>query len=66
MVNLFLFVKNLIILCGYFKGIDYRICEYFIMKEISIGDYVLIGGELVVVVIVDVVVCIIFGVIFDE
>ena len=58
--------KNLIILCGHFKGIDYRIREHFITKEISIGDYVLTGGELAAAVIADAVVRIIPGVISDE
>lgn len=56
MVNSLFLFGNFIILCGYFKGIDYCIWEYLIIKEISIGDYVLIGGELVVVVMVDVIV----------
>ena len=47
MANSLSLAKNLIILCGHFKGIDYRIREHFITKEISIGDYVLTGGELV-------------------
>ena len=46
MANSLSLAKNLIILCGHFKGIDYRIREHFITKEISIGDYVLTGGEL--------------------
>lgn len=58
--------QNLIILCGHFKGIDYRIREHFITKEISIGDYVLTGGELAAAVIVDAIVRIIPGVISDE
>ena len=45
--------KNLIILCGHYKGIDERIREYFVTKEISIGDYVLSGGELAAAVLVD-------------
>ena len=44
MANSLSLAKNLIILCGHFKGIDYRIREHFITKEISIGDYVLTGG----------------------
>ena len=55
--------ENLIILCGHFKGIDYRIREHFITKEISIGDYVLTGGELAAAVISDAIVRIIPGVI---
>ena len=45
MANTLSLAKNLIILCGHFKGIDYRIREHLITKEISIGDYVLTGGE---------------------
>ncbi len=44
MANTLSLTKNLIILCGHFKGIDYRIREHLITKEISIGDYVLTGG----------------------
>ena len=58
--------EDLIILCGHFKGIDYRIREHFITKEISIGDYVLTGGELAAAVISDAIVRIIPGVISDE
>ena len=58
--------KNIIILCGHFKGIDYRIREHFITKEISVGDFVLTGGELAAAVIADAVVRIIPGVISDE
>ena len=47
---------NLIILCGHFKGIDYRIREHLITKEISIGDYVLTGGELAAAVMADAIV----------
>ena len=45
--------KNLILLCGHYKGVDERIREYFVTKEISIGDYVLSGGELPAAVLVD-------------
>ncbi len=58
--------QNLIILCGHFKGIDYRIREHLITKEISIGDYVLTGGELAAAVMADAIVRIIPGVISDE
>lgn len=58
--------NNLIILCGHYKGIDYRIREHLITKEISIGDYVLTGGELAAAVIADAVVRLIPGVIGDE
>lgn len=57
---------NIIILCGHYKGIDYRIREHLITREISIGDYVLTGGELAAAVIVDSVVRIIPGAIGDE
>ena len=46
MANQLSMAGNLIILCGHYKGIDYRIREHFITKEVSIGDYVLTGGEL--------------------
>ena len=58
--------KNIIILCGHFKGIDYRIREHLITKEVSIGDYVLTGGELAAAVMADSLVRIIPGVIGDE
>lgn len=58
--------KNLIILCGHYKGIDERIREHFITKEISIGDYVLSGGELASAVIVDALTRLIPGVLSDE
>ena len=66
MANTLSMTQNLIILCGHFKGIDYRIREHFITKEISIGDYVLTGGELAAAVIADAVVRVIPGVISDE
>ena len=66
MANTLSMSRNLIILCGHFKGIDYRIREHFITKEISIGDYVLTGGELAAAVIADSIVRIIPGVISDE
>lgn len=53
MANTLSLSQNLIILCGHFKGIDYRIREHFITKEISIGDYVLTGGELPAMVLTD-------------
>lgn len=58
--------ENIIILCGHYKGIDQRIREHIITKEISIGDYVLTGGELAAAIIVDSVVRLIPGVISDE
>ncbi len=59
-------LENIIILCGHYKGIDYRIREHLITREISIGDYVLTGGELAACIIVDSVVRIIPGAIGDE
>jgi tRNA (guanine37-N1)-methyltransferase len=57
---------NLIILCGHYKGIDHRVREHLITREISIGDYVLSGGELAAAVITDSVVRLIPGVLSDE
>ncbi len=59
-------LDNIIILCGHYKGIDYRIREHLITREISIGDYVLTGGELPAIVIADAVVRLIPGAIGDE
>lgn len=58
--------KNLMILCGHYKGIDERVREHFITKEISIGDYVLSGGELAAVVFCDAVFRLVPGVLSDE
>jgi tRNA (guanine37-N1)-methyltransferase len=58
--------KNIIILCGHYKGIDQRIRDIFVTREISIGDYVLSGGELPAAVLVDAVVRLIPGVLSDE
>lgn len=66
MANKLSLTKNLIILCGHYKGVDERVREYFITKEISIGDYVLSGGELPAAVICDAVIRLLPGVISDE
>lgn len=58
--------KNLLILCGHYKGIDERIRQTYITKEISIGDYVITGGELAAAIITDAIVRLIPGVIGDE
>ena len=58
--------ENIIILCGHYKGIDQRIRDHLITREISIGDYVLTGGELAAAVMADAIVRIIPGVIGDE
>lgn len=59
-------LKNIIILCGHYKGIDHRIREHLITKEISIGNFVLSGGEIPAAVIVDSIVRLIPGAIGDE
>jgi len=58
--------KNLIFLCGHYKGIDHRVREKLITREISIGDYVLTGGELAALVIIDALVRLIPGVLGDS
>lgn len=58
--------QNLLILCGHYKGIDQRIRDLYITKEISVGDYVLTGGELAAAVVCDAVIRLIPGVISDE
>ena len=58
--------RNIIILCGHYKGVDFRIREHLITREISIGDFVLTGGELAAAMIADAVVRVIPGVIGDE
>ena len=57
---------NIIILCGHYKGIDQRVRDHLITREISIGDFVLTGGELAAAVMADAIVRIIPGVIGDE
>ena len=59
-------LENIIILCGHYKGIDHRIREHLVTREISIGDYVLTGGELAAAVIADSVVRLLPGAIGDE
>ena len=58
-------LENIIILCGHYKGIDHRIREHLITREISIGDYVLTGGELAAAVMADAIVRVVPGVIGD-
>lgn len=58
--------KNILILCGHYKGIDQRVRDNLITKEISIGDFVLTGGELAAAVMIDAIVRLIPGVISDE
>lgn len=59
-------LNNIIILCGHYKGVDYRVREHLITREISIGDFVLTGGELAAAMVADAVVRVIPGVIGDE
>lgn len=59
-------LRNIIILCGHYKGVDYRIREHLITREISVGDYVLTGGEIPAMAITDAVVRLIPGAIGDE
>ena len=66
MANRLSMSENLIILCGHYKGIDYRIREHLVTKEITIGDYVLTGGELPAAIITDAIVRLIPGAIGDE
>ncbi|WP_394996598.1 tRNA (guanosine(37)-N1)-methyltransferase TrmD [Emticicia sp.] len=66
MANRLSMSQNLIILCGHYKGIDERVREHFITKEISIGDYVLSGGELPAAVVSDALIRLIPGVLNDE
>jgi tRNA (guanine37-N1)-methyltransferase len=58
--------KNLILLCGHYKGVDERVRQHLITREISIGDYVLSGGELAAAVIADAVIRLVPGVLSDE
>ena len=58
--------QNIILLCGHYKGIDHRIREHLITKEVSIGDYVITGGELAACILSDAIVRLIPGVISDE
>jgi tRNA (guanine37-N1)-methyltransferase len=66
MANQLSSLKNIIILCGHYKGIDERIRQYLVTKEISIGNYVLTGGELAAAVVVDAIVRLIPGVLNDS
>lgn len=59
-------LKNIIILCGHYKGVDQRVRDHFITKEISIGDYVLSGGELGAAVLCDAIIRLIPGVLSNE
>ncbi len=66
MANRLSLLKNIILLCGHYKGIDERIRQHFITREISVGNYVLSGGELAAAVLCDAIIRLIPGVISDE
>ncbi|MFP4663318.1 MAG: tRNA (guanosine(37)-N1)-methyltransferase TrmD [Bacteroidales bacterium] len=66
MANQLSLKSNLIILCGHYKGVDHRIREHLVTKEISIGDFVMTGGELAAAVMTDSIVRLIPGVLSDE
>lgn len=66
MANSLSMLHNVIILCGHYKGVDWRIREHLVTKEISIGDFVLTGGEIPAVIIADAMVRLVPGVIGDE
>ena len=65
-VNQLSLKKNLILLCGHYKGVDQRVRDLFVTREISIGDYVLSGGELAAAVLADAIIRLIPGVLNDE
>ena len=64
--NMLSLKENIIILCGHYKGIDYRVREHLIDREISIGDYVLTGGELPAAIVTDTIVRLLPGALGDE
>ncbi len=66
MANQYSLKKNLLMICGHYKGIDQRVRDHFITKEISVGDYVLSGGELAAAVLTDAIGRLIPGVLNDE
>ena len=66
MANRMSLLNNIIILCGHYKGVDYRVREHLVTKEISVGDYVLTGGEMPAIIISDALVRLIPGVLGDE
>jgi tRNA (guanine37-N1)-methyltransferase len=66
MANRMSLLENIIILCGHYKGVDQRVRDHFITKEISIGDFVLSGGELAAAVVADAIIRLIPGVLSNE
>jgi tRNA (guanine37-N1)-methyltransferase len=65
-VNRLSLTSNLMLLCGHYKGVDQRVRDLFVTKEISIGDYVLSGGELAAAVLADAIIRLVPGVLNDE
>ena len=66
MANSLSMLENIIILCGHYKGVDWRVREHLVTREISVGDYVLTGGELPAAIITDAIVRLLPGAIGDE
>ncbi len=66
MANGISLLENIIVLCGHYKGVDERVREHFVTREISVGDYVLSGGELAAAVLADAVIRLLPGVLNDE
>jgi tRNA (guanine37-N1)-methyltransferase len=66
MANSMSLLNNIIILCGHYKGIDHRIREHLITREVSVGDFVLTGGELAAAIMADAIIRVIPGAISDE
>lgn len=66
MANRFSLLQNIILLCGHYKGVDERVRQYLITKEVSIGNYVLSGGELAAAVVADGIIRLLPGVLSDE
>lgn len=66
MANRMSLQKNLVLLCGHYKGVDERVRQHLVTREISIGDYVLSGGELAAAVVADAVIRLLPGVLSDE
>lgn len=66
MVNQLSLQNNLLLLCGHYKGVDQRVRDLFVTREISIGDYVLSGGELAAAVLADAIIRLVPGVLNDE
>src|SRR5690606_8619391 len=64
--NFFSLQENLLLICGHYKGIDERVREHFVTKEISIGDYVLSGGEIPAAVLTDAIIRLVPGAMNDE